>query len=453
MPNSSVTPLAWSQRDPRLDFWRGLCLIDMLLVHLVYEGLIFPGFVGELLGQWMRFAAGGFIFVAGLSIAVIYLPRMRDPARRRSARQGLGRRAIYLLLVHYAASLSFVLVSPLREYYGPFPSTAGLVLDVLLLRQGNDLLLFYVVMVALCPLLLELLRGGRTTVLLVGVCVIAFALGSAYPDALTLSIQHNFPVVTWQALFVAGMIVGKYLPGYDALSRRRRIATTAGSSLALLVLSALAFGGECGWGFMDSAWLFSKSPLSALEALRYLLWILTLMGASDLLWSRIRSSGLVALAGQLGRKSLAVYIAHVWVVALIIAVAWRVPGWGPWQGLLALAAIVLLWGWARWLEQWEQWRRNERLFTLSEMSSRLRGLLPDRATAGICASAGVAMAMMLSVHRMMPAPVMESPLHAVVRGAAIAGADDAPGFEVDANTDILPDPPVPLDMTPGVERA
>ena len=69
-------------RDQRLDFWRGLCLVDMLLVHLYYQNVQFGDFLGKLLGEYTRFAAGGFIFVSGLSIGVIFLPRALDEKRR-----------------------------------------------------------------------------------------------------------------------------------------------------------------------------------------------------------------------------------------------------------------------------------------------------------------------------------------------------------------------------------
>ena len=69
-------------RDFRLDFWRGLCLVDMVLVHLVYEGVRMGRILPPVLGEFTRFAAGGFIFLAGLAVTYIFLPKARDPDKR-----------------------------------------------------------------------------------------------------------------------------------------------------------------------------------------------------------------------------------------------------------------------------------------------------------------------------------------------------------------------------------
>src|SRR5580692_1885086 len=92
-------------RDHRLDFWRGLCLVDMVLVHLVYENVYFGAGLSRFIGEYSRFAAGGFVFVAGLSVGAIYLPRSIDPARRRATYLSLWRRAAILLIVQWASTV------------------------------------------------------------------------------------------------------------------------------------------------------------------------------------------------------------------------------------------------------------------------------------------------------------------------------------------------------------
>src|SRR5580698_5824013 len=88
------TPPTRSARDARLDFWRGLCLIDMVLVHLVYAPHVqFAPALGQWLGEYTRFAAGGFVMVAGLSVGAIFLPRSRQPHKRWSTYRALWRRS------------------------------------------------------------------------------------------------------------------------------------------------------------------------------------------------------------------------------------------------------------------------------------------------------------------------------------------------------------------------
>src|SRR5689334_12443251 len=137
-----------------------MCLVDMVLVHLVYEGVKMGRFLEPVLGEFTRFAAGGFIFLAGLGITYIFLPKAREEHKRWGTYQSLWRRSLYLLFVHYAASLSFIFIYPLRDYAGPYPRPLAYVREVLLFREGSDLLIFYVIMVAFSPALIEILRRG-----------------------------------------------------------------------------------------------------------------------------------------------------------------------------------------------------------------------------------------------------------------------------------------------------
>ena len=198
---------ASNARDHRLDFWRGMCLVDMVLVHLVYEGVKMGRFLEPVLGEFTRFAAGGFIFLAGLGITYIFLPKAREEHKRWGTYQSLWRRSLYLLFVHYAASLSFIFIYPLRDFSGAYPGPIEFVKNVLLFREGTDLLLFYVMMVGLSPAIVEVIRRGYGWVVAAASLVI-FGVGQLRPYALSLPIQQNFPILLWQMIFVMGMQFG-----------------------------------------------------------------------------------------------------------------------------------------------------------------------------------------------------------------------------------------------------
>ncbi len=210
-------------RDHRLDFWRGLCLVDMVTVHLIYEGVKVAGFLSAWLGEYTRFAAGGFIFLAGLGVTYIFLPKARDVEKRSSAYFSLWRRSLYLLFVHYAASLSFIFIYPIRDFTGPYPHPLAFVKEVLLFREGSDLLIFYVLMVAVSPVAHELIRRGYSWVLLAASLAV-FEFGQFYPGFLSLPIQQNFMIVLWQMVFVMGMFAGALLPRYDRMMARSKLA-------------------------------------------------------------------------------------------------------------------------------------------------------------------------------------------------------------------------------------
>ena len=327
-------------RDARLDFWRGLCLVDMVLVHLVYEGVKMGRFFEPVLGEFTRFAAGGFIFLAGLGVTYIFLPKARDERRRWGAYQSLWRRALYLLFVHYAASLSFIFIYPLRDYPGVYPGPIEFVTSVLLFREGTDLLIFYVMMVGMSPALVEVIRRGYGGALAVASLVI-FGVGQYHPYAFSLPIQKNFPLLLWQMIFVMGMLAGAMFPGWDALGRRAKAAVAVGALAAVLVLSAIQYT-AWGWSLQIP---FVKNPLSWAEAIRYVAMIVTIMTGTDLAWRWIAGSNAAGFLTRLGRRSLAVYVAHVWVVAIVIAVARRTEWMGAWQIVWAASAVAMLWAW------------------------------------------------------------------------------------------------------------
>jgi hypothetical protein len=332
-------------RDHRLDFWRGLCLVDMVLVHLVYEGVRMGRFLEPVLGEFTRFAAGGFIFLAGLGVTYIFLPKAREDHRRWGTYQSLWRRSLYLLFVHYAASLSFIFIYPLRDFAGAYPTPIEFVKNVLLFREGTDLLLFYVMMVGLSPAIVEVIRRGYAWAVAVGSLVI-FGVGQFRPYALSLPIQQNFPILLWQLIFVTGMLAGAAFPAWDRLRMRAKMALAGVGLTAVAVVSSLQYT-AWGWSLNDRVLhvSFVKNPLSWGEAARYLAMITTIMMVSDLAWRWIARSNTVGFLTRLGRRSLAVYVAHVWVVAIILAAARRTEWMGAWQVIWAVTGVAMLWAW------------------------------------------------------------------------------------------------------------
>lgn len=330
------------ERDLRLDFWRGLCLVDMVIIHLISQGMRMGWWSRQVFADYTRFAAGGFIFLAGMAVCYIFLPKTFEPQKRWKTYLALWRRSLYLLGVHYAASLSMVMVYPLHDYYGPFPSGWSYVLDVLLLQEGCDLLMFYVVMVAVSPPLLELIRRGYWWLGAI-LSLALFGVGQYHPRVLSLPIQQDFMLATWQLIFAMGMLAGAVLPRYDALTRIAKMKIAAGFAGVLAVLMALKYSG-IGSGVLGLQ--FDKWPLKWGEALRYMALICTIMAVTDLFWGRIGSSQVAGFFQRLGRRSLAVYVAHIWVVATVVSASKRLPMLqGDWQAILIIPAVALLWAW------------------------------------------------------------------------------------------------------------
>jgi hypothetical protein len=339
MPSSSQS----TARDQRLDFWRGLCLVDMLLVHLYYQNVQFGDFLGKLLGEYTRFAAGGFIFVSGLSIGVIFLPRALDEKRRGKTYKGLWRRSLYILLVNYLCAMVLIMMEILRGLRGNFVNPMTLLRDIFLLREGGDLLPFYVMMIAISPFLLEAVRRRSGWLWLLLGSIALFIWGLWHPWALAPAQHLTFPPVLWQVIFVTGLLLGFAWPRYNALTGKWKIGMAVVAWLVAAALFVMEYSYQWGMPGLSFNVPFTKVPLSTAEALRYLSIILGIIITTDLFWPMIGDSSASAFVQTLGRKSLPVYVLHLWVVEILgaLAVAW--PWMGAWQILFAGFSLLILW--------------------------------------------------------------------------------------------------------------
>jgi hypothetical protein len=337
-------------RDQRLDFWRGLCLIDMLLVHLVYNKVQFGDFLENFLGSYTRFAAGGFIFISGLSIGVIFLPRALDVKRRLGTYKALWRRSFYILAVHVFSCLVLISMEILLQERGNFVQAGALLRDIFTLREGGDLLPFYVLMIALSPLVIGVLRhrGGWAVVLPVTIGL--FVWGLWHPWAFALAQHENFPPILWQAIFMLGLVFGSFWPSYNALARHWKMLAASAALTLAAVMFVLEYAWMWGMPQLCFGVGFSKVPLSTAEGLRYLSIILSIMFVTDLLWERIQNWPAVSFAQTLGRKSLPVYVLHLWIVVLMGYLSDEFKWMGAWQILFAVASALVLWSFAALLE-------------------------------------------------------------------------------------------------------
>jgi hypothetical protein len=310
-------PSKISQRDLRLDFWRGLCIVDMVLVHLLEQGLRSDAVIRTIVYDYLRFAAGGFVFMAGLCVGAIHLKKAIDPARRNDIYLGLLRRALFVLCVYYFSEFGYLLLCPFRAEHLDLLENLRAILT---LQRGYDLLPFYVIMLALCPLFLELMRRGLWWILAIA-SIAAFAFGSVYPWAIGLHINQHFLPMQWQMIFILGLFGGALLPRYDRLARSAKLAIAIGSWFSVLLLLAI----RDHWLGLAIPLRFDKVPLSLGELLRYMACTLAIVITTDLLWKKIEPTRLRRFVNRLGRRSLGTYVMHIWIVGWVIKISLLVP--------------------------------------------------------------------------------------------------------------------------------
>jgi hypothetical protein len=351
-------------RDQRLDFWRGLCLVDMVFVHLAFERLQFPWPFTDIFGYYTRFAAGGFVFIAGLGVGLIFLPKAVGPwPTRRPVYRRLWRRAGFLLLIHYLTATAFFSLDLWRGFT-PWPDTVwrvgAAILTLRFLPHYGDILPLYVLLLAAAPLINEVrLRLGWLPV--AAASIVLVGVGQAHPWMLSVHAGENFPPALWQVFFVAGLVFGVQYPAY----RRAPLAYKRGLCALSWVAFAVIFLSQYGHtlGIVRAAPLaltFRKVPLSLGEIYWYFTLFLTLLLSSDLLWERrLAGRSWVGFVSRLGRRSLPVYVGHVFGQALVMQVVWRGGVSASTQMLLVGSDLAALWALA-WIRDqgWSGARRG-----------------------------------------------------------------------------------------------
>lgn len=321
----------------------------MVLVHLYYENVQFGdkldrvyGFpLGKVLGEYTRFAAGGFVLVSGLAIGAIFLPKSLQPGRKWPTYRHLWWRSLKLLGWQYVVAILWVLLGVIRTNHPPITSIPKFLLDVIMLHEGDDLLPLYVLLIAASPMLLAActIKGGR--LLLAAGSIGLFVLGRYYP--IVIAAPGNFPPLLWQIFFVTGLICGSLIKDYDRLS----IAVKRSAAVAAWLLFGVLFWAEywkaLGLPAFPVNIVFSKTPLTVGELLRYLAAIGGIMVSTDLIWRWISGAAFTAFTATLGRSSLVVYVVHIFLMEAAGAAAKYWAWMGPWQLTFIPVSLAILW--------------------------------------------------------------------------------------------------------------
>jgi len=337
-------------RDGRLDVLRGLCLANMVVVHLLDQGLHMPWIVSEIVMHWVRFAAGGFVMTSGLCIGAIHFNRALDPAKRMSTYVSLVKRAGLVLLVHYFATFLSLLLIPIHGH--EVQDVAKMAHDVLVFYTGYDLLLFYVFMLLVSPLIIELVRRvGARWVLLASVAVFFWHYDNPYLQLW--ACEKDFPLVRWQLIFVIGLLLGSKLKQYDRLSNGARWKLMYGFVAAAFCIATLSAVERM--GLVHAPWYLAvtKMPLSILEVAHYVALASALGILVDRYWSQLGGTKLEAVLKVVGVQSLMLWVVHVPIVANAATLRWTVAV--P----LSLAAVWLTAVIGTWLgRQWSETMKN-----------------------------------------------------------------------------------------------
>lgn len=344
----SVISRPRGQRDPLLDLWRGLALVDMAWVHLALYPIGMAALLGAWIGDYTRFAAGAFVLIAGLSVARIFGPRLvGDRAQVWDTHRRLLRRALTLVVLDRLVGLAFTLIE--RALSVPptirpeYPDAWGL------LRFSEPgvtggLLILYAVLVAATPVLdWARRRFGAAFVLAASLGLYGLAHAGVIGGH---SGSWPFPVAYWQPLFVVGYLVSDRLAllrdPSGQISRWWLALVSAAFATVFLVRNGVSLQPSLATALPDLA--FVKVPLGAPELTWYLVVSAFVLTWSAWLWERDGSlRRLLAWLPLLGRQSLLVYVGHLFVQLVIIEALVLLDPAPPGRALmLPLMALILV---------------------------------------------------------------------------------------------------------------
>lgn len=328
-----------TSRDIRLDLLRGFCIFVMAIDHIGVFGPDTWLYAVTGKGDFYLSAAEGFVFISGLVMGLVYFKLI--------AREGLSSvvpkvlaRVVKLYWLAVGLALFFIGLAqftPLKIWaqrdWITITDPTELVVNVLTLHygyHGSSILVMYIMFIALTPALFYFLSKGQTRQVL-AVSWLVWLGNYLYPSAFTMPFAANFPLASWQALFVTGLVIGWHREKFAGLlkSNWRKVyyAAIAGTAIFMLAVYLLRLNG----GLADAFPLLNEkivwqeiSNKGALPPLRMALIFIYLQAFYLLLtfcWKP-----LFKLVGwyfiPVGEKALYSYTIHLMVIVLV----YNVPG-------------------------------------------------------------------------------------------------------------------------------
>jgi hypothetical protein len=333
------------QRDAVLDLWRGIALTDMALVHLALYPIGMPHEWAAWIGQYTRFAAGAFVLIAGIAVARVYGARLftgRETTRR--TLKALVRRALLLVCVDRLAAIAFALIEGHRLVPpGVDPGTPSVAALLFLEHPGvtGGLLILYAQLLIITPAI-EFLRRRWGAMAPLAASALVYTVAWLGPYASYHS-PWPFPFAAWQPLFTVGYVFSER---FERLGRGDySYAWAAVVSLVFAGLFVARNGGDIGLLSPELLpWLkFVKVPLNVYELTWYLVasvFVFTWFAAAWHLAGRLRKA--LSWLTLLGRKSLLVYVAHLFIEIPIVEFVTVTDPTPPARALMLPLAAALL---------------------------------------------------------------------------------------------------------------
>lgn len=376
-------------RDLRIDLLRGVAIVFVVVNHIALVSVL-QNATQEAIG--MVSGAELFVLFSGAVLGMVYRPKVVAGGIGEVTLR-TGRRAwklyvtalVVVLIVGLVSLLWFVNSTPATTYvdqgtgaagseatgrvydlYANFqsilnyPADPALFVDIALLRLGPwqvNVLGLYVVMLAVSPLILWAL-SRRRWLLVLGVSWAVYAAHAVVPIRLLPSqFEDSFPLLTWQALFVTGMVAGFYrreiLTWFATRAGRIVLAAVVVSTVALALFSwnnpYLSSAYDVRLGLVPAntfssiySLAFERTSLDFGRVINVFFVTITAYAALSVFWKPLhRLLGWFFI--PLGQATLYVFIMHVLFVLIVANVPVLREGNIMINSLAYLVVLALLW--------------------------------------------------------------------------------------------------------------
>jgi hypothetical protein len=359
--------MAKANRVGSIDFWRGGVLVAILVDHV-------PGNLLEFLTPrnfGLSDSAEAFVYLSGLSVGMVYLPRACKHGLGAVAR-GCFERALKLYGVHIAMTAAALIifasafwlsgVDELIEGHGRSlvfgsPATALPAMALLTHQLGYfNILPLYIALMLWAPLAVSIAMRNYISALVISVGIYAASRGfGLHLPTWPQSGGWFFNPFAWQLVFTIGLVSAVVWRNGPPRASRRLVAASAATVALAALITTSAVGLAPGLRDAASAHLdLAKQDLGLARlvhfaALAYLVAIVPGLG-------RLVEGRLGRAVQSLGRNSLTIFAAGSLVAALgQAALAVAAPHTSARVVSLAgltytLTGIVALFGFARWIE-------------------------------------------------------------------------------------------------------